>query len=199
MLPSRNRKRSLPGSSAKGTLIVSDASTRMTVLDYLKRLVDGTLAPGDETQLNYPPPVWQLLGYRLIEVDTGRATLGVTADAATHGSQLGTVHGGFLSELADAAMGTAHTTTLEPGQTLTTVTLTVTFLRPVWREALLARAYPTHLGRTVSHYAVEITRQDGKAVATATSTVVTISGEPAKTRSRIGLGDRFASNLRPAG
>lgn len=194
MLPSNNRKRPLPVPGRDAD--VSDAPAGLTVLDYLQRLVVGTLQPGDETQLNYPPPVWQLLGFRLVEVGAARATLEASA-AAVHGSQLGTVHGGFLAELSDAAVGTAHSTTLELGQTLTTVSLTVTFLRPVWQGTLLARACPTHLGRTVSHYVVEITREDGKSVASAASTVMTLSGERAETRSRVGLGDRFASNLRP--
>ena len=165
--------------------------TVLPVLEYVRRQIDGSLRPNDTTQLEYPPPAWTRLGFRLVSADAGSATIETMADRDVIGSQLGTVHGGFLAELADATMGTAHSTWLEPGQTLTTIDLSVKFLRPVWRELLTARAAATHRGRTISHYSCVIVREDGKQVATATCTVMTLSGTTAADRSRVGLGERF--------
>lgn len=173
-------------------------SVVLPVAEYLRRYVDGALRPEDTCQLEYPPPVWRRLGVSLTDVGIGSATLQATADRDGVGSQLGTVHGGFIAELADAAMGTAHTTWLASGQTLTTIGLAVTFLRPVWRELLTARAAVTHHGRRISHYACDITREDGKQVAVATCTVMTLSGTTAADRSRAGLGDRFRPSAGPS-
>ncbi|MES9555179.1 MULTISPECIES: hypothetical protein [unclassified Streptomyces] len=40
-------------------------------------------------------------------------------DAALHGNQQGTVHGGFLVELADTTIGTAHSTFMGTGESFT--------------------------------------------------------------------------------
>ena len=57
-----------------------------------------------------------------------------------------------------------------------------TFLRPVWHDTLTATARPTHAGRTITHYACDIVRADGKVAATVTSAVMTLRGEAARGR-----------------
>jgi uncharacterized protein (TIGR00369 family) len=52
---------------------------------------------------------------------------------------MGTLHGGVLCDIADAAMGIAYRTTLAPGETFTTK-LHINFLRPVWNAKLYAEA-----------------------------------------------------------
>ncbi|MEB4613502.1 PaaI family thioesterase [Leucobacter sp. M11] len=154
----------------------------LPVLDYLSRMIAGTLRPGDRTHFDYPSPINRLLGFEVLAVSEGTAVLGFAADAAVHGNQQGTVHGGMLAELADASIGTAHSTLLDAGESLTSIDLRVTYLRPVWREHLRATARASHLGRTISHYDCEITRADGQPVARATSTVLTLRGEAAAGR-----------------
>jgi uncharacterized protein (TIGR00369 family) len=51
---------------------------------------------------------------------------------------MGTLHGGVLCDLADAAMGIAYLSTLAEGETFTTIELTINFLRPVWNAKLRA-------------------------------------------------------------
>lgn len=154
----------------------------LTVIDYLRKQVAGTLGPTDRTHMRYPTAISQLLGFRIVEIDSGRAVVELDADAAIHGNQQGTVHGGLLVELADAAIGTAQSTLMEPEESFTSIDLKATFLRPVWNERLTATAYATHAGRTVSHYSCEITRGDGKPVATVTSAVMTLRGADARGR-----------------
>ncbi|MEH3154911.1 MAG: PaaI family thioesterase [Gordonia paraffinivorans] len=132
--------------------------------------------------MRYPTAISRLLGFEIVEVDAGTATLTVVTDPDLHSNQQGTVHGGFISELADAAIGTARSTTIARGESFTSIDLHMTFLRPMWAGTLRAAAHPTHIGSTVQHYACDITRDDGKTVATATSTVLTLRGEKAAGR-----------------
>ncbi|MFF9075787.1 PaaI family thioesterase [Streptomyces sp. NPDC014872] len=156
---------------------------RLPVLDHLRRHVSSEAWPDEPTHMRYPTAISQTLGFTITAVEAGVASVRVDADATRHGNQQGTVHGGFLVELADAAIGTAHSTLMRPGESFTTIDLRVAFLRPVWHDTLLATARPEHPGRTISHYVCEIVRtSDNKPVATVTSTVMTLRGTAAEGR-----------------
>ena len=154
----------------------------LPVLEYLRRQIEGSLAPDDTTHMRYPTAISRLLGLRLVHVEEASAILELEADANIHGNQQGTVHGGMLCELADAAIGTAHSTLMDVGETFTTINLSASFLRPVWQSRLRAHARASHRGKTVSHYLCEIEREDGKTVASITSTVMTLRGDRAEGR-----------------
>ncbi|MFQ5771237.1 MAG: PaaI family thioesterase, partial [bacterium] len=49
-----------------------------------------------------------------------------------HANPMGTLHGGVLCDIADAAMGMAYASTLEQGESFTTLELKINFLKPVW-------------------------------------------------------------------
>src|SRR5258708_7372900 len=168
-------------------------STYLPVLDYLQRQIEGRLAADEATHMRYPTAISQMLGFRIVAVGEAMAVVEFDADAQRHGNQQGTVHGGMLCELADAAKGTAHSTLMEcamplaasargtahstlmePGQSFTSIDLKAAFLRPVWRSRLCARAWAEHRGRTISHYRCEIERDDGKTVASIASAVMKI-------------------------
>ncbi|OWT80723.1 MULTISPECIES: PaaI family thioesterase [unclassified Achromobacter] len=159
-----------------------DTPVPLPVLDFLRHQIDGTLPAGAQTLLRYPTAISQLLDFRLIDVGLATAEIELDADPARHGNQQGTVHGGMLCELADAAIGTAHSTVMLQGESFTSIDLKATFLRPVWKERLRAHAHATHRGRTVSHYVCDITREDGKPVASISSAVLTLRGDGAKGR-----------------
>lgn len=155
----------------------------MPVLEFLRRQLDRSGLPEDRTHLRYPTAISQLLGFEITAVGLGTATLAVDVDAIVHGNQQGTVHGGFLAELGDAAIGTAHSTLIGPGESFTSIDLRATFLRPVWHDRLLAHARPAHSGRAIAHYQCDIIRSsDAKTVATVTSTVMTLRGDQAAGR-----------------
>lgn len=156
--------------------------TGLPVLDYLQRQLDGTPGDGGPAHMRYPTAISQLLGFRIVAIGEAMAALELDADAALHGNQQGTVHGGLLCELADAAIGTAHSTLMREGESFTSIDLKATFLRPVWRARLRAHAWAAHRGRTISHYRCDIQREDGKAVASIASTVMTLRGEGAQGR-----------------
>lgn len=156
-------------------------STELTVLEYLRRQIDGTLPPDATCRMSYPTAISQLLGIRMVSIDKAHACLEMDADAAIHGNQQGTVHGGLLSELADAAIGTAHSTLMVEGESFTSLDLRINFFRPVWRATLIAKASPVRLGRTISHYQCEILDQ-GKQIALAHGTIMTLRGQAANGR-----------------
>lgn len=155
---------------------------KLPVLEYLSRMLAGTLTDQMQTHMRYPTAISTTLGFRVVAVDRGCATVAMDADALKHGNQQGTVHGGMLCELADAAIGTAHSTLMEEGESFTSLELKINFFRPVWKTELRATAKPIHSGRTVSCYMCEIIYENGKTVATVTSTVMTLRGEQARGR-----------------
>lgn len=154
----------------------------LPVLDFLKMQLAGALPSGASTHLRYPTAISRLLGIRIAGVGEGTAIVELDADAQVHGNQQGTVHGGLLGELADAAIGTAHSTTVAEGESFTSIDLKINFLRPVWKSRLRAHARPVQRGRTVSHYLCEITRDDGKLAAVVLSSVMTLRGGQARGR-----------------
>lgn len=156
--------------------------SKLSTLEFLKRQIDGTLPPGATTHMRYPTAISQTLGFRIAEIDVGYARLEFDADANVHGNQQGTVHGGMLCELADAAIGTAHSTAIAESETFTSIDLRISFFRPVWESMLSATARQVQHGKTITHYQCEITRDDGKVVALATSTVMTLRGNAANGR-----------------
>lgn len=157
-------------------------SRHLPVLEFLKKQLNGTLSAAQTTHLRYPTAISALLGFKLIAIREAMATLELEADSAKHGNQQGTVHCGILAELADAAIGTDHSTLIEPATSFTSIELSISFLRPVWKARLRAHAWPTHRGRTISHYRCDIQREDGMTVDTATSIVMTLTQDRAEGR-----------------
>ncbi len=126
--------------------------------------------------MSRPLSVQDYLQHQLAGIDTIYACLEMDADADIHGKQPGTVHDGLLSELADATVGTAHSTTINAGETFTRIDLRISFFRPVWKSVPRAAARPLQHGRTITHYQCEIVRDDGKLVALAAGRVMALRG-----------------------
>lgn len=114
------------------------------------------------TSMRYPTSIPITLGMSIKEIDLGTATIEIVTSTELHGNQQGTIHGGLISELADAAMGTAHSTLISEDGSFTSIELKINFYRPVFNDVLSARARPLQNGKSISHYICEITRGDGK-------------------------------------
>ena len=82
-------------------------------------------------------PVARLIGFEAKEIANGRATV-MLAAGLQHANPMGTLHGGILCDIADAAMGMAFASTLAPEESFTTVGLKVNFFRPIWQGQLRA-------------------------------------------------------------
>jgi uncharacterized protein (TIGR00369 family) len=151
-------------------------------LDYLRKVLSATLTATDQSPFNFPFPIMKTLGFKLVEVGEGTASVEMEAKTELHSNPMGTIHGGVLCNIADAAIGTAHFTTLAEGESFTSIDLQINFFRPVWNEKLRAVARPVHRGRTVSRYVCDITKADGKLAAQVASTIMTLRGEAAHGR-----------------
>jgi len=152
---------------------------KLPILAYLQSMIDKSLLPEMNTHLQYPTAIATTLGMEVIEIGPGRATISIETSKELHANQQGTIHGGLISELADAAIGTAHSTFIERGESFTTIELKINFYRPVFSGSLKAKAYPLHKGKNISHYLCEVKNAEDKTVAMATSTVMTLRGEMA--------------------
>ena len=161
---------------------MSPETARISNLDYLRKLLIGNYTLTDQSPFNFPFPIMRTLGMRLVEVSEGTASMEMETNTDVHSNPMGTIHGGVLCDIADAAIGIAHFTTLAEGESLASIDLQINFFRPVWNERLRAVARPVHRGRTVSRYVCDITRADGKLVAQVTSTMMTLRGEAAEGR-----------------
>jgi uncharacterized protein (TIGR00369 family) len=127
------------------------------------------------------PPIAELIGFTVEEIGAGRA-VGSLQAGPQHANPMGTLHGGILCDIADAAMGMAFVTTLAPEESFTTVTLSIQFFRPVWQPLLRAEARLVNRGKNVGYVECDVTDQDGKHVAKANSTCFVLRGEQATAR-----------------
>ena len=128
-----------------------------------------------------PPPISRIFGIRITEVGDGRVAMQMEVDER-YANPLGTLHGGILCDLADAAMGTAFATTCEEGESYTTVELKCNFLRPVWKTTLTATASIVYRGKTTGLTECEVKDGDGRLVAKLSSTLMVLRGEASKGR-----------------
>jgi len=128
-----------------------------------------------------PPPIATLIGFRPVSIDPGVAVFELEA-GPRHANPMGTVHGGVLCDLADAAMGMAYASTLEDGETFTTLELKINFLKPVWSGRLVATGRLVKGGRTIGLTECDIKDDGDHLVARATSTCMTLRGAPASGR-----------------
>src|SRR5437773_11806400 len=85
-----------------------------------------------------PPPIVTALGITMIRAADGTAEFAYVADGR-HANPMGTLHGGILCDLADAAIGIALACILDEGDSFATLELHVSFLRPVRAAKLTAK------------------------------------------------------------
>src|SRR5439155_27157625 len=116
---------------------------------------------------------------KLLAERRGEVTL---AAGPQHVNPMGTLQGGILCEIADAAMGMAFASTLVPEESFTTVELKINFFRPVWKANLKAEGNVVRRGSTIGYVECEVTDEGGHLVAKASSTCMALRGERAKGR-----------------
>src|SRR5437870_7275127 len=121
------------------------------------------------------PPVATLIGFRATWIETGRAIFELEA-GPQHANPMGTLHGGVICDVADAAMGVAYASTLDDDESFTTLELKINFLRPFWSGKLLATARVVKAGKTIGLAECDVTDVEGRLVARAMSTCMTLRG-----------------------
>ena len=127
------------------------------------------------------PAANRLIGFQLISVEPGKAVFELET-GPQHGNLMGTLHGGILCDVADAAMGVAYASDLADGETFTTLELKINFLKPVWIARLTAVARVVKRGKTVGLVECDVVDETGSLVARASSTCLTLAGKKAEGR-----------------
>ena len=154
----------------------SDAAESETQLDAVNVGKGPDAAPEE-----FPAPIGKLLGLTITSRGAGRATVEFEA-SGRYANPMGTLHGGVLCDLADAAMGVAYLSTLVEGETATTIELKINFLRPVWNAKLRAEARVVRAGKVVGLIECDILDERQRLVARASSTCMTLQGRLAEGR-----------------
>ncbi|MFQ5942400.1 MAG: PaaI family thioesterase [Anaerolineales bacterium] len=127
------------------------------------------------------PPIANLVGFQLVTLERGKSTMVLEA-GEQHANPMGTLHGGVLCDVADAAMGMAFASTLEAGETFTTLELKINFLKTLWDGQLQAAGRVVKRGRTIGLVDCEVLDDDGTLVARASSTCMVLQGGRAEGR-----------------
>ncbi len=134
----------------------------MSGLEHLEAIRDGRMDA---------PPVAGTVGYRIVEVSSGRAVFELATGPWLY-NPFSTVHGGILSTLLDTAMTAAVMSTLEKGRVCTTSGLKIDFVRPVTEKSgpVQAEGLVLHGGKGSAHASGKLVDAAGKLCVLATST-----------------------------
>jgi acyl-CoA thioesterase len=114
-------------------------------------------------------PFAKLLGIELDDIGSGSATLGLKIRKELKQNH-GVVHGGAIASLIDTATAFAILSVLEPTEKVTTVDLTISYLRPLTVGRATAVARVLRAGRRLIVVSAEVFDKDGKLASTALST-----------------------------
>jgi len=125
--------------------------------------------------------VARLIGFEVTNIAEGRATV-ILAAGLQHANPMGTLHGGILCDIADAAMGIAFASTLAPDESFTTIELKINFFRPVWQAKLKAEGTVVRRGETIGYVECIISDDENRLVAKAASTCMALRGQKAAGR-----------------
>ena len=113
-------------------------------------------------------PLLEYLGIRLVEVNAGHASFELDVDAR-HLNRQGSVQGGVVATLLDAACGYAGLAAAE-GESLgnaVTVMLSISYIAKATTGRLRATAKVTRMGRSVYFSSGELVSDAGDLIATA--------------------------------
>ena len=144
--------------------ITPDQLRAMSGLAVLEAMVAGRLPT---------PPIGGLMGFRLVEVEAGRAVFEGTPGPSLL-NPLGAVHGGYALTLIDSACGCALHSELGPGVGYTTVETKVNFTRPIDPQGGPIRCEGRVLsrGRTIGTAEAYLRSGEDKMLAHGTSTLI---------------------------
>jgi uncharacterized protein (TIGR00369 family) len=143
------------------------AGRSMSGIEFLQAIRDGRLPP---------PPIAQLLGFSLVEVEPGHAVFECTP-GEQHYNPIGVVHGGLAMTLLDSAMGCCVQTRMPAGGGYTTLEAKTNLVRPITTATGKLRAIGkvVHLGNRVATAEGRLEDAAGKLFAHASTTCIVLS------------------------
>jgi len=121
-------------------------------------------------------PYYQLLGMRIVELDSGYSKVEMDIDARKHMNPFGSVHGGAYASLIDvAAYWSAYSDQSEDAG-MTSLDLSVTNLSMARSGKLTATGRAIKEGRSICMTEVSITDDTGRLIAHGTSKLLMLNG-----------------------
>jgi uncharacterized protein (TIGR00369 family) len=147
---------------AIGPVELAARGLELAGIDYVRAIFAGELPP---------PPIAELMGFRGIEAEPGRAVFEIVP-GEQHYNPIGSVHGGVALTLLDSAMGCAVHTLLEAGVGYTTLEVKANFVRPILADTGVVRCEGTvlHAGSRVATAEGRVVDGAGKLLAHGTTT-----------------------------
>jgi hypothetical protein len=146
--------------------------SKVSVLRFLKNQLAGILPPKIQSHFPYPTVISGTIRLKVTAVELGRVTVEINAvpgkSSTAEGKEL-------IYDLAQAAIGTAHSTVLWEDESYAALSFALSLHHPTWQVKLRATVRPLKAGREISHYICEIKNDDDIVVAIATSTMITLS------------------------
>jgi uncharacterized protein (TIGR00369 family) len=146
--------------------VLAEKGRALSGMEYVQAIFSGELPP---------PPIAELMGFRGVEAEPGRAVFEMTP-GSQHYNPIGSVHGGIALTLLDSAMGCAVHTLLERGVGYTTLEVKTNFVRPITLDTGPIRCEGTvvHRGSRVATAEGRLTDAAGKLLAHGTTTCLII-------------------------
>jgi acyl-CoA thioesterase len=138
----------------------------------------GTLSPAQEERARQAlakVPFARLLGIELESLAAGLAVLVLPLHENLKQNS-GVVHGGAIASLIDTSTAFAIITLLPEGERVTTVDLTITYLRPLVSGRARATAKVLRAGKRIIAVSAKVQGEDGSLAATALSSYLRLEG-----------------------
>ncbi len=118
----------------------------------------------------------KLIGLKLTEVREGYCKGVLELDPGKHYNPIGTAHGGVIYSICDTIAGTAATS---HGTVATTLSGTINYLNAARNcKRLIAETKEVKYGKQTSVYQVNVTNEDGVAIAATTFTFFHLKNVP---------------------
>lgn len=146
---------------------LGEEARTLSGLEFLRRLI------AEQRRV----PIGATLGFRLVEVEEGRAVFEAEVGPWCY-NPIGSVHGGWYAAVLDAPLGCALHATLPAGVGYTTLEMKVNLVRPATPESGVLRVTGTLLQRGRRTGLTEARMEDasGRLYAHATSTCLILDG-----------------------
>jgi uncharacterized protein (TIGR00369 family) len=116
-----------------------------------------------------PSPAIGTLGIRVRSIEETRTILEMDVDERLHNLS-GTMHGGVMVDIADAAMGIAVASTLKTDEDMTTIELKMSYMRPHVKGLLVAEGTIAKRGRRIAFTEAVLTNVKKEIVAKCSGT-----------------------------
>ncbi len=123
------------------------------------------------------PPAAKLLGWKLLEIEPGRAKAEFTA-REDFVNPTGNIQGGLLAAMLDDSMGPAGFSLLDETQFAPTLEMKINFMRAARPGKLIGEGKVVHQTKSTFFLVGELRTEDGTLIATGTATARIVSLKP---------------------